>query len=85
MKKSLSIVLALALSPIRLGHEGLLYTDHKPLTFIFKLDGKILPTALQQIQQWSLYFANFSYVVEYRGKLNSQADALSRSVQEIIE
>ena len=68
------------------GREVLLYTDHKPLTFIFKPDAGISQTVLQHIQRWSLYLANFSYVVQQRpGKLNCQADALSQSPQETTE
>ena len=66
------------------GRGVLLYTNHKPLTYIFNSDAKVSHTALQRIQRWSLYFANFSYDVKHRsGKLNSQADALSLSSQEI--
>ena len=61
-----------------------LYTDHKPLTFIYKPDAAISPTALQQIQRWSLFLANCNYIIQHRpGKLNCQADALSRSPQPV--
>ncbi|MCP6756176.1 hypothetical protein NL533_31615, partial [Klebsiella pneumoniae] len=37
-------------------------------------------TALQRIQRWAMFLANFSYTVNHRpGKSNFQADALSRS------
>ena len=66
------------------GREVLFYTDHKPLTFIFKPNAGISQTALHQIQRWSLYLANFSYVVQHRpGRHTSQADALSRSPQKV--
>ena len=64
------------------GREVQLYTDHKPLTFIYKPDATISPTALQRIQRWSLFLSNFNYVIHHRpGKMNCQADALSRSPQ----
>lgn len=63
-----------------------LFTDHKPLTFIFKPDAGVSQTALQRIQRWSLYLANLSYIIKHRpGKLNSQAEALSQSPQESVE
>ena len=43
------------------GREVLLYTYHKPLTFIFKPDAGVLHTALQRIQRWFVYLTNFSY------------------------
>ena len=59
------------------GREVQLYTDHKPLTFIYKPDAAISPTALQRIQRWSLFLANFINIIQHRpGKLNCQADAL---------
>jgi hypothetical protein len=62
------------------GREVRLYTDHKPLTFIFKPDAGVPTTALQRIQRWAMFLANFSYTVHHRpGKSNFQADALSRS------
>ena len=64
------------------GRHVELYTDHKPLIFIFKPDAGVPHTALQRIQRWSLYLANFNYSVSHRpGKKNFQADSLSRSPQ----
>ena len=86
-KEALSIVFGFKrFGQYVVGREVLLYTDHKPFTFIFKPDAGVSQTALQRIQRWSLYLANFSYVVNHRpGKLNSQADALSRSPQNVVE
>ena len=77
-KESLSIVFGLKrFRQYVVGRVVLLYTDHKPFTFIFKPDAGVSQTALQRIQRLSLYLANFSYVVQHRpGKLNSQADAM---------
>ena len=62
------------------GREVRLFTDHKPLTFIFRPDAGVPTTALQRIQRWAMFLANFNYTVHHRpGKFNFQADALSRS------
>ena len=56
-----------------------LFTNHKPLTFIFHPVPGVSPTALHHIQRWALYLANFSYTVKYRpGQNNFQSDLLSR-------
>ena len=69
------------------GRTVQLYTDHKPLTYIFKPDAGVPTTALQRIQRWAMFLANFSYTVHHRpGKSNFQADALSRSPKpEVLE
>ena len=84
-KEALGIVFGLKrLRQFVAGREVQLYTDHKPLTFIYKPDAAISPTALQRIQRWSLFLANFNYIIQHRpGKLNCQADALSRSPQPV--
>ena len=62
------------------GREVQLFTDYKPLTFIFRPDAGVPTTALQRIQRWAMFMANFNYTVHHRpGKFNFQADALSRS------
>ena len=58
------------------GRQVLLYTDQQPLTFIFKPEAEISTNALHRIQRWSMYLANFSYIVHHLpGKSNFQADA----------
>lgn len=44
-----------------MGRQVELYTDHKPLTFIFNPETEISTTALQRIQRWSMFLANCSY------------------------
>ena len=65
------------------GREVTLYTDHKPLTYIFHPEAGISPTALQRIQRWALFLAGFTFQIKHRpGKDNYQADALSRTTQQ---
>lgn len=60
--------------PYLFGRKFVLYTDHKPLTYIFSLkdpNGKLI--------RWRLTLEEYDYEVRYRpGKQNQVADGLSR-------
>ena len=54
-------------------------TDHRPLTHLFS-ESKGVPTmASGRIQRWALLLSAYDYTIRYKqGKLNANADALSR-------
>lgn len=79
-KELLAIVWALKyFRPYLYGNEFTLYTDHKPLTYLYNLkdtSGKML--------RWRLAIEEFKYEIKYRaGKQNVVADGLSRITHEI--
>ena len=61
------------------GHKFILYTDHKPLQYIFGPTADISRTAANRLQQWAVSLSVYNYNIQYRpSHLNSSADALSR-------
>jgi hypothetical protein len=79
-KEGLSIVWSIKKFHIYLyGRKFILFTDHKPLTFIFNPSKGISGTMSSRLQRWALLLASFDYDIEYRssGK-HSNADGLSR-------
>ena len=61
-----------------MGRQFTLFTDHKPLVRLLDIKQATSSTGAARIQ-WSLYFGNFDYIIEYRKcSLNSNADALLR-------
>ena len=61
------------------GHHFTMITDHKPLLGLFAESKGIPDRAAARITRWALLLAAYNYKLEYRaGKLNGNADALSR-------
>ena len=61
------------------GHQFTMITDHKPLLGLFAETKGIPDRAAARITRWALLLAAYNYKLEYRaGKLNGNADALSR-------
>lgn len=74
-KELLSIVWAIKyFRPYLYGRKFKIYTDHRPITWIMSLKD---PNS--KITRWRLKLAEYDYEVIYKkGKLNTNADALSR-------
>ena len=61
------------------GYQFTMITDHKPLLGLFAETKGIPDRAAARITRWALLLAAYNYKLEYRaGKLNGNADALSR-------
>ena len=61
------------------GHQFTMITDHKPLLGLFSENKGIPERAAARITRWALLLAAYNYKLEYKpGKLNGNADALSR-------
>jgi len=61
--------------PYLYGKKFLLITDHKPLTWLHKLKD---PTS--RLARWRIKLAEYDYEIVYKpGKINANADALSRN------
>ena len=62
-----------------LGHNFLLYTDHKPLLALLNEHSSTSPQASARIWRWSLLLSVYEYTLKFRDTLShSNADALSR-------
>jgi len=75
-KELLAIVYAVQhFRPYLYGKKFLLITDHKPLTWLHKLKD---PTS--RLARWRIKLAEYDYEIVYKpGKINANADALSRN------
>ena len=61
------------------GRKFILYTDHKPLTFILGEKAGIPTLATSRLQRWAIQLSAYNYDIRYRNtKLNQNADTLSR-------
>ena len=62
------------------GRAFIIYTDHKPLSYLFDASRAIPQMASASIQQWAITLSAYNYSIEYKpGQCNnSNADALSR-------
>lgn len=61
--------------PYLYGHKFTIYTDHRPLKWLFNLK----EPANMKLTRWKLKLEEFDYQIEYKkGKSNTNADALSR-------
>ena len=61
------------------GRTFIIYTDHKPLSYLFDASRAIPQMASARIQRWAITLSAYSYTIEYKpGQCNSNADALSR-------
>ena len=64
------------------GRKFTVVTDHKPLLGIFILDKPIPNVCSTRLQKWILAIGGYDYKLKYKmGKLNENADALSRLPQ----
>lgn len=67
--------------PFLLCRKFTLVADHEPLTWMHKQKDPG-----QRIMRWMFKFANYHYTFKYKpGKLNCNADALSRNPEEVPE
>ena len=61
------------------GHPFTIYTDHKPLTYLFSHTESLSQMSSARLQCWALTLNSYNYSVTHcRGCDNSNADALSR-------
>lgn len=62
-----------------IGTKFQLVSDHKPLLALFGENRSLPPMVAARLQCWSLFLSGFNYNFRHiKGKLNIQADALSR-------
>lgn len=81
-KELLAIVYAVTqFRPYVYGREFLLVTDHKPLVWLHNVKDPA-----NRLVHWRLKLANYQYKIIYKpGKINSNADALSRNPPEPVD
>ena len=61
------------------GRKFIIYTDHKPLSYLFEPTRAIPQLASSRLQRWALTLSAYTYSIEYKsGKSNGNADAFSR-------
>ena len=61
------------------GRHFVIFSDHKPLTFLFSESKSVSAMASARIQRWALTLGAYSYQLEFRaGKDQANADGLSR-------
>ncbi len=61
------------------GRRFTIYTDHKPLMYLFDSEKAISPMASARVQRWALTLSAYEYEIEYRpSKDQANADGLSR-------
>ena len=61
------------------GHKSIIYTDHKPLSYLFDPTQAISQLVSSHLQRWALTLSAYTYSIEYKsGKSNCNADAFSR-------
>lgn len=62
-----------------LGRVFVVFSDHKPLQYLFSKSRQVPPMASSRIQRWALTLGAYNYKMVFRaGKLQANADALSR-------
>ena len=61
------------------GRKFVIYSDHKPLKYLFADTRQVPLMAASRIQRWSLLLSSYEYSIEYKpGDKLANADALSR-------
>ena len=61
------------------GLKFIIYSDHKPLKYLFSVHRQVPVMAAARIQRWSLLLSSYQYEIKYRpGNSMANADALSR-------
>lgn len=62
-----------------LGRRFIVFSDHKPLQYLFSIDRPVPPMASARIQRWALTLSAYCYKMVFRpGKNPANADGLSR-------
>ena len=79
-KEALAIVFGLQkFNQYLFGRSFVIYTDHKPLSYLFDASRAIPQMASARIQRWAITLSAYSYSIEYKpGSCNANADAFSR-------
>ena len=79
-KEALSIIVGVTkFQQYLFGRHFTLFTDHKPLIYLFHPHRSVPQMASARIQRWSLLLGAYSYDIHYRqGKDHGNADSLSR-------
>ena len=79
-KEALAIIFGLSkFHKYLYGRAFIIYTDHKPLSYLFDASKAIPQMASARIQRWAITLSAYNYSIEYKpGQCNSNADALSR-------
>uniref|UniRef100_A0A1X7UZM9 Reverse transcriptase RNase H-like domain-containing protein n=1 Tax=Amphimedon queenslandica TaxID=400682 RepID=A0A1X7UZM9_AMPQE len=61
------------------GHRFTIYSDHKPLKYLFSVSTRVPVLASARIQRWALNLSTYKYTIECcPGTKIANADALSR-------
>ncbi len=61
------------------GRQFTIYTDHKPLQYLFRESRQVPIMAASRIRRWALTLSEYDYTICYRkGSQMSNADAMSR-------
>lgn len=61
------------------GRKFVIYTDHKPLSYLFDSTRTVPQLASSCVQRWALTLSAYTYTIEYKsGHTNCNADAFSR-------
>ena len=62
-----------------MGRKFTIYTDHKPLSYLFGVNKGIPMTVSARVTRWALLLSGYEYSVQYKpGKELANADGLSR-------
>uniref|UniRef100_A0A1Y1N2I4 RNA-directed DNA polymerase n=3 Tax=Photinus pyralis TaxID=7054 RepID=A0A1Y1N2I4_PHOPY len=62
-----------------IGNKFTLYTDHKPLTYLFGDKRGVPQMAASRVQRWAVYLNDFHFEIKYvKGTDNFSADCMSR-------
>ena len=62
-----------------LGRYFIVYSDHKPLQYLFSESQPVPTMASARIQRWALILSAYNYAIVYRSAIKqSNADGLSR-------
>ena len=79
-KEALSIIFGVTkFKQYLFGRQFILFTDHKPLIYLFHPHRSVPPIVSARIQRWALILGAYSYEIRYRpGKEHGNADGLSR-------
>ena len=79
-KEALAIVFGVTKFHVYLyGHSFTIYSDHKPLQYLFNPSKAISAMASARVQRWALLLSSYQYTVSYKpGSQMANADVLSR-------
>ena len=79
-KEGLAIIFAVKkLHQYLAGQKFIIYSDHKPLKYLFGESRQVPLMAASRIQRWALTLSEYEYVIKHRpGSQMGNADALSR-------